>query len=154
MYWVWPLIWLAVAIIAAVAEGMTVQLVSIWFAISAAVTALVALFARPDFSMQLMLFSLLGLILLLATRPFIRGKMQVKKERTNADMVVGKTGVVIKTVGDSTDAGRVQVTGLDWAAKTPDGVHVNPGERVTVLAIEGATLVVEQEKTKSAAKAE
>lgn len=154
MYWVWPLVWLAIAIAAAVMEGVTVQLVSIWFALSAAVTAVAALLFRMDFSTQLLLFSLLGLVLLLATRPFVRRKMQVTMEHTNADMVVGKTGVVTKTVGDSLEAGRIQVTGMDWSAKTPDGAVLQPGARVTVLAIEGATLVVAPEEPKTTAQAD
>lgn len=139
----WPLVWLCVGIAAAVLEGLTVQLVSIWFAISAAVTALAALATHMDFSYQLLLFSLLGLVLLIATRPFVQRKMKVHKECTNADMVIGKTGVVTKRVGDSFAAGRVTVLGMDWSAQTPDGSVLEPGEKVTVLAIQGVKLLVE-----------
>lgn len=144
LLWQWPLLWLAVGAVAAVIEGLTVQLVSIWFALSAGITALVTLVFRPAFSIQLLVFSLLGLVLLVATRSFVRKKMQVRKERTNADRAIGETGIVTKTVGDAYIAGRVLVNGMDWAAKTQDGVSLEPGARVTVKAIQGVTLLVEK----------
>lgn len=139
----WPLIWLGVGIAAAVIEGLTVQLVSIWFALSAALTALASMIFKLDFTYQLLLFSLLGLLLLLATRPFVKRKLRVKQEHTNADMVVGKTGVVTKQVGNIESVGRVAVSGMDWAAKTADGKVLEEGAHVVVKAIEGVTLLVE-----------
>lgn len=140
----WPLAWLFVGILAALIEGATVQLVSIWFALSAAVTAVATMALDLDFSFQLMLFSLLGLLLLVATRPFVKRKMRVKKECTNADMVIGKVGMVTRPLGDAFTGGRVSVTGMDWSARTADGAPLDEGARVVVKAIEGVMLIVEK----------
>lgn len=139
----WPLAWLVIGILAALIEGATVQLVSIWFALSAAVTAVATMAFHLDFSFQLMLFSLLGLLLLVITRPFVKHKMNVTKECTNADMVIGKVGMVTQPVGDAFTAGRVSVTGMDWAARTVNGERLEPGVRVVIKAIEGVMLIVE-----------
>ena len=61
-----PIIWLALGIAFAVAEGLTVQLVSIWFAIGAAVTALVTALIDIPWPTQLLIFVIVAGVLLAA----------------------------------------------------------------------------------------
>ena len=80
-----------------------------------------------------------------ATRPFVRKVVKTCKEPTNADRVIGKTGVVTQTVDNLPGMGRVSVLGMDWSARTQDGEILEEGERVRVLAIEGVKLIVAAE---------
>ena len=73
-----PIIWLALGIAFAVAEGLTVQLVSIWFAIGAAVTALVTALIDIPWPTQLLIFVIVAGVLLVATRPLAKKLLFVK----------------------------------------------------------------------------
>lgn len=140
----WPIVWLGVGVVAAVIEGLTVQLVAIWFALSAAVIALASAFGI-NFTTQLILFVLLSALLLVCTRPLVKKKLTVQKQSTNADQVLDKVGVVLTGIDNDLGVGRVSVMGLDWAARTKDGTKLSPGARVRVLSMEGVTLTVKQE---------
>ena len=138
-----PVIWLVLGIAFAVIEGLTVQLTSIWFAVGAAVTAAVAAIFHISGQAQFWTFLIISVLLLAATRPFARRKLQVKKVNTNADRVIGQVGVVISAIDNLQAAGRVKVSGLDWSARSRSGDPIAEGCRVRVLAIDGVKLIVE-----------
>lgn len=137
-----PVLWLAAGIILAVAEGVTVQLVAIWFALGALVSAVAAVLGLP-FVGQLLIFVLVSALLLVCTRPFVKKKLQVKKQSTNADQVIGKIGIVQESIDNVAESGRVSVMGLSWSARSKDGTTIEAGSKVIVLAIEGVKLIVE-----------
>ena len=60
--------------------------------------------------------------------------------RTNADALIGKTGYVTQLVGDRD--GRIQFSGGEWSARSSEGL-IPVGTEVTVVAIDGATAVVQ-----------
>ena len=67
--------WLALAIALMVIELSTTQLVSLWFSIGAAVAAIVkAIFGDISIAWQIVIFAVVSLALLIATRPL--AKMQ------------------------------------------------------------------------------
>ncbi len=138
-----PLTWLIIAILLGVFEAVTVDLVAIWFAIGALVAIVPAAVGAP-FWVQLVVFLVVGLATLALTRPMVKRVLRVKKTSTNADMVIGMVGIVIVPIDNIAKTGRVMANGLDWAAKTDDGVPVEAQERVLIKAIEGVTLVVER----------
>lgn len=138
-----PVIWLAVGIIFAVAEGMTVQLVGIWFAIGAAVVALITAVGNISFAAQCWIFLLLSALLLVCTRPFLKKILTRQKEHTNADRVIGSVGLVKQEINNLNSAGRVFVMGLTWTARSQSGSIIPENEQVRVLAIDGVKLIVE-----------
>ena len=127
-------------VIFAVAEGLTVQLVSIWFAIGAAVTAVAAAFTGLSPTGQFWLFLAVSAVLLVATRPLVK---RGKTVPTNADRVIGQVGIVQEGIDNDLEQGRVKVDGLSWSARTADGRPLPEGTRVRVLRIEGAKVIVE-----------
>lgn len=135
------IIWIAIAIIFAVIEGVTVQLVALWFAIGAAVSALAGGIGA-DFAIQLLIFCVVSGVLLALTRPLVKKRLSTPMQRTNADSNIGKTGVVLEEVNNISATGRVNVNGLDWAARTEDDSFVAVGKKVEVLRIEGVKLIV------------
>ena len=65
------------------------------------------------------------------------------KERTNADRVVGATGIVIQDIDNVVSTGRVTVMGNSWSARSTqkDG-KIEAGSRVRIERIEGVKLLV------------
>ncbi len=91
------LVWVAVIIIAIAVETASAQLVSIWFA-GGGLAGLVAHFLHAPFWLQVIVAAVVTLILLLATRPFVRRFLQEKETHTNADRVVGSIAVVTEPI--------------------------------------------------------
>ena len=108
------IIWIIVVVLGIIIEESTSSLVSIWFSISAGI-ALV--FAISDFSIyiQLAVFAALSLILIVATRPFVKKMMLNTEVRTNVDKLYGMVGIVKKTI-EPDDKGVVKVDFQEWTA--------------------------------------
>lgn len=143
MEWVYPVIWLALIIVFVVVEAATVQLVSIWLAVGALAALVPAMMGMP-FLVQIFVFLVISALCLVCTRPFVRKVLAVKKVNTNADRVIGRTGLVTETVDNSLERGRIMVDGLSWKAKAVDNAVLESGTRVTILAIQGVTLIVKK----------
>lgn len=137
-----PILWLALGIVFAVTEGLTVQMTAIWFALGAAGGALTALLGGSPMT-QFIVFVVLAAALLIFTRPFVKRVLTVKKESTNADRLIGETAVVLEEINNDLSTGRVSVSGLGWMARSVGGGVLAEGEKVRVLSIEGVKLMVE-----------
>ena len=79
------LIWLIVIIFLAVIEIATINLVSVWFIASAIVCLFMSFFVE-SFYIQFIVFVVLGLILLVLTRPYLVKKL-VKKDETISNII-------------------------------------------------------------------
>ena len=64
--------------------------------------------------------------------------------RTGVDALLGKTGTVTEQIGPGRP-GRVKVEGEDWRGAATDASVLEPGTQVTVIQVDGTTLVVEKE---------
>ncbi|MCI8441955.1 MAG: NfeD family protein [Provencibacterium sp.] len=140
MNW-YPLLWLLLAALLLTLEFLTYQLVSIWFAAGAVVALLLSLTGMP-FSVQLACFVLVSCIALLAFRPLCRHILAGRRERTNADAVIGSEGMVTEKVDNLQGKGRVSAMGLNWSARSENGQPIAEKQPVRVLAIEGVKLIV------------
>ena len=139
--------WAALAVILFVIETATVQLVCIWFGIGALVAIPAAAFGAP-FIVQLIFFLLFSVVPLFLARPLLLKKVRPKQVATNADRVVGMTGLVLERVDNLAQSGRVSANGLDWMARAQDDSMVfEAGERVFVCAIDGVKLMVQPAHT-------
>ena len=136
-----PYIWLAVVVIMAIAEGMTAQLVSIWFVVGG-VAALIASVCSAPIWLQVALFIAVTLLTLTVTRPFVKKLMRFQKTETNADRYIGSDGLVILEINNELGQGQVNVSGSIWSARTVDGTVLPVGSKVKVECIEGVKLMV------------
>ncbi len=136
-------LWLFLGVLFAVGEGLTVQLIAIWFALGAAGAAIVAMFGASLLT-QCVVFLVLSVASLAATRPLLKSKLRVHKESTNADRVIGAVGIVGEAIDNDLARGRVSVLGLDWSARSVDGSLIEQGSKVRVLAIDGVKVIVER----------
>lgn len=140
-----PYVWIAVMIVMAVIEGVTTQLVSIWFVVGALAAAVVAFFV-PSFTLQFILFAVVSLVCLAATRPLIKKAKKTNFEPTNADRNIGKTAVVTEEINNTLGKGQVVVSGNTWTARTADNTVVPVGSEVRIDSISGVKLIVSQQR--------
>lgn len=136
------LFWLVLFVILSLFELVTVNLVSIWFAIGAIITTFVSL-ATDNIMIHLAVFTISSILLLLLTKPFVKKMKKREGVPTNLDMVIGKTGVVTEKI-EKDGIGEVKVLGKKWSAYSDKEVEEN--SKVKVLSINGVKLKVEEIK--------
>lgn len=132
--------WAVAFVILTIVEIGTYQLVSIWFAISSLLSLLCAVLGF-SIAVQGAVFVVASVILLIATRPFIRKFLKNRNVPTNADLDIGKVAVVIEEINNGI-SGRVRLNGVDWAARSTDKSVISVGSNVIVEKIDGAKLIV------------
>lgn len=133
-------IWGALFVILILVESATAQLVSIWFAVGSLAAMITSVFT--DFLwIQMLVFIIVSLILLLATRPFIK-KLRLRHEATNADSAVGQEGITIVEINNLMEEGRIKLQGLSWNARSETNQVIPIGTKVRVIRIEGVTAYV------------
>lgn len=138
------LLWLVVILILAFFEIITIGLVSVWF-IASAIVSLILSFFISNFYIQFAVFVVLGIFLLITTRPILNRIIVPKKTKTNLDRVIGMTGVVTESITKN-DIGEVKVDGKKWSAISK--IKIDVGEEVKIKAIDGVKLIVEKEGEK------
>jgi membrane protein implicated in regulation of membrane protease activity len=136
------LIWAIVAIALSVGEIVTPGLFILGPVAVAAVVAGVLALAGVGAALQLIVFIAGSLASLLFLRPIARRHLQMPAAlRTGTAALEGTKAVVLQRV--DVHGGRVRIGGEEWSARAfmEDGVY-EPGERVEVVKIEGATALV------------
>lgn len=134
------LVWLGVALALGAIEAATVDLVFIMLAGGALGGAAAAAFGL-GFPLQVVLAVVTAGLLLGVVRPL------AKRRFTTPDRVLmgtasyaGREGTVVEEVTAS--SGRVRIGGETWTARSVGDRVAQPGERVTVVRIDGATAIV------------
>jgi len=140
-YWI---LWLILIIVLSFIEVSTVNLVSIWFIASAFVSLILSLFEIP-FIIQFAVFVLLGVILMIITKPFLQKFIKPKEVKTNYDRVIGMEGIVTLEINKN-KIGEVKVDGKKWSAFSRE--HILEGENVIIDSIEGVKLCVHKLESK------
>lgn len=109
--------------------------------IAAVVTAAVAA-AGGTAELQWAVFIIGSIASLLIVRPIAQKHLTVPEQsRTGAARLVGTEAVVLQRV--DRDGGRVKIGGEEWTSKAADELaSFEPGTRVEVTRIDGATAIV------------
>jgi membrane protein implicated in regulation of membrane protease activity len=134
-------IWLIVAVVFGVGEIATLGFFLAPFAGGALVAAVVS-GAGAGAIASWAAFLVVSLVLLAALRPVaVRHLRQAPQLRTGTAALVGRNGTVVERV--TSDEGCVRIEGEIWTARPYDEDEVfEPGTRVQVLEIRGATALV------------
>lgn len=135
------IIWIAAAVVFAVVEALTFNLVTIWFAIGACAAFAVSYFGA-DVTAQLWVFVMVSVVSLALTKPLVAKKLKVRRQSTNADMIIGKTAVVTADIKHDSFGGEISVCGRPWSATAADGGDIPAGCEVEVERIDGVRAVV------------
>lgn len=139
------IVWIVLGIVFVIVEALTVQIVTIWFAIGS-VGAIVANIFKASPAVQLAIFIAVSAITLAVARPILKKCTKTTAQPTNADMLIGKTATVTEDFCGEEFRGRVKINGADWTAKSIDGKPIKNGGTVLIEAIEGVTLLVKQKE--------
>ena len=134
-------IWLIVAAILGVGEMFTLGFFLAPFAIGALVAAVLSA-AGADLAISLAAALVVSLVALTALRPVARSHRRLPPQiRTGTQRLVGCDALVLeRTTGD---AGVIKLEGEHWTARAYDTDEVfEPGQRVQVVQIKGATALV------------
>jgi membrane protein implicated in regulation of membrane protease activity len=136
-------LWMIAAGVLAVGEMLTVSFFLGPIAVAAVAAAIVALAGGPV-ALQWIVFTVMSAGSLLVLRPIARRHLRMPAQlRTGAAALVGSTAVVIDRV--DRDGGTVRLAGEVWSARSYDEDHAfEPGTRVEVLQIDGATALVHE----------
>ena len=139
-------IWLIAAVVFAVGEIATLGFFLAPFAGGALVAALVSAVGGGDL-ISLLVFLLVSGVLLAALRPIARShRRQPAQLRTGTAALVGRSAMVTERISNDEDTGCVKLEGETWTARAYDEESViEPGSRVHVIEIRGATALVTEE---------
>ncbi len=134
--------WFITFIVLLFIEIVTVNLVSIWFAIGAVAAMITASFT-DSLLIQIIVFTVVSAIVLLLTKPIVKKLRKTEIEATNSDRVVGKEAIVTKKITKDS-YGEVKVLGKYWTACS--NKTLKEEEKVIVKGIDGVKLIVEKEE--------
>ncbi len=142
----WLIIWLVLLILFIAIEIATMGLTTIWFAGGALMAAITAAVGLPIY-VQIATFLVISITMLIFTRPVAVKYFNKDRIKTNAESIVGSQAVVTSLIDNLSSTGQVRINGMEWTARTTDdNVKISEGNIVTVVAINGVKLVVEQRK--------
>ena len=135
--------WVIVAVAFAVGEILTLGFFLGPFAIAAAIAAVVSAAGAPLLVSGLVFLVASGAALV-GLRPVVRRHTRLPAElRTGTAALVGKTATVVERVDG--EGGCVKLDGEVWTAKAYlDDEVIEPGARVQVMEIRGATALVSE----------
>ena len=142
------IIWTALLVIFLVFEAITLELVTIWFAIGSVIALLLSIFGAPVI-VQVIAMVVVSVALLVVFIYLIKprlGSFGKKPEATNADRAIGSEGIVTAAIDPVRGTGLVRVRGQLWSAVTVDNQGIAEGKSVVVKEIKGVKLVVEEKE--------
>lgn len=145
MEWIVKVVWLALLILFAVGEGISVGLTSVWFA-AGSLVALIAALLGWSLWIQIVLFIVVSLLCLLAVRPLAKKYLSPQIQATNADRVIGAEARVTEEIDNIQGKGAVTIGGITWSARSAGEGTIPVGAMVKVLRIEGVKVFVELSK--------
>ena len=93
--------------------------------------------------MAIIVTSLICVAYVALGRRYVHRWVAVSKTRTNIDVIIGRTGIVLQNITNNND-GRVRVGNERWRARAEE--DIKQGEEIMVTSVNGATLVVKKTK--------
>jgi membrane protein implicated in regulation of membrane protease activity len=139
-------LWLIAAVVFAVAEVVNLSFFLFPFAIGAALAAVVEL-AGLGTPIALVVFAVFTALSFGIVRPIARRHLSTPPQiRTGTAALVGRQAIVLERIANDEGVGCVRLDGEVWTARAYDEDRVfEPGTRVHVMEIRGATALVTDE---------
>ena len=133
--------WLIIALLLAATEMATLDFTLLMMAVGALVASLMGALGF-NIVVQVLSAVAVSLALLAFVRPPIVRRLHAGPTlQTGPESLVGKSGMVLERV--TAHAGRVKLSGEVWSARSvEEAVVIEPGHKIGVAEIDGATAVV------------
>lgn len=137
----WAL-WLTLALLLAVAEVVSLDLVLIMLAVGALAAAGTAAVAPDLWWLQILVGSGVSAGMLVLLRPSVLARVRATPGyRSSTDKMVGSTGLALSEIDRG--SGEIKVDGQTWSARTyASDVIIEQGTEIEVYEIDGAIAVV------------
>src|SRR3954447_20428452 len=137
--------WVIAAVILASGEMLTMGLFLAPFAGGAAAAAILSA-TGAGATIEWAAFLVVSVVLLAALRPIAREHQRTRgRIKTGTAALVGQTATVVERIANAENVGCVRLDGEIWTARAYDDDDIiEPGTRVHVLEIRGATALVSE----------
>ena len=133
------LAWAALAIVAAIVEVLIPHF-GVIFVTAGAAGAAVAAALRLGLAPQIIVFLVVLLVSLFLLRPRLVARLDGRGVPSRTEALIGRVGVVTFDIEPIVGAGRINVEGQDWAARSVQPLAA--GTRVRVVGADGIVLEV------------
>ncbi|OEH86870.1 hypothetical protein BHU72_00985 [Desulfuribacillus stibiiarsenatis] len=133
-------IWLGITILFIILEVAVTSFLFIWFAIGALAAFLFSFFI-DNMWIQITIFVVVSTVAIFVTKPYVK-KLKVGNVKTNVEGLTGQECLVIETIDNSLDLGRVKLRDVDWRAVSIRDEIIESGVRVVIEEVEGNVLKV------------
>jgi len=135
--------WMILGIVLLGAELATGTTYILWVAVAAILMAGITFILPVAWTVQLVIFFVLSVILLVAGHKYVRPKFKGGEPSDLNDRSRTMVGTRVKAVSDfEVGKGRVQVGDTQWAASLAEG-SAKVGDELRIVSVKGATLQVE-----------
>ena len=132
--------WVGIAVVLAIVELMSLDLVLLMFALGALGAAVASGLGAPVW-VALLVFAAVSTALLFLVRPPLVERLHAGPTlQTGHQNLVGRDAIVIEPVDSR--SGRVKLASEIWSARTDGAESFDTGAEVNVIRIDGATAVV------------
>jgi membrane protein implicated in regulation of membrane protease activity len=144
-------VWVVLGVLLGVAEIFTTTFFLIMFAAGAFAAAGAAALGAPV-PVQALVFAIVSVLSVVLVRPVIsrhaRSALETGEQAFGVEALEGVTALVLERVDDG--RGLVKIDGELWSARAYDATQsFDPGERVQVIKVRGATALVWQDDISS-----
>lgn len=133
--------WIAAIVVLLILEGLTSQIVTVWFEIGA-VAGLIACTSGLPLVWQCVVFVIISALALADTGKFTKKFIKREFSPTNADRCIGETALVVEEIDNIFERGAVKINGIVWTARSVDGLPIEKDRSVRVERIDGVKLIV------------
>ncbi len=138
-------LWVIAAGVFGIGEMLTTSFFLAPFGVGAALAAMVALIGLGT-PVSWVVFVVASMLTLGLVRPIARSHLKMPPQiRTGAAALIGRQAVVLERIANHEGVGCVKIDGEVWTARAYDEDQViEPGARVQVMEIRGATALVSE----------
>ena len=138
------IVWGVIFVLTIIIEAETAELVSIWFMPGSVIALILSIYDVKTW-IQWTVFIAVSAILLILAKTVFRKKLiksSSNLEKTDTDLLIGKTAVVVEQINNVEAVGSVKVNGNTWTARMEnENDTALPGDKVVVVKITGVKLI-------------
>lgn len=133
------IVWLVLMVAFLIIEAATMGLTTIWCAVGCFAAAICSLCGVESVPVQLIIMVVVSVICFIICFIWIRPKFESLKKgnavATNADRIIGREGIVIKTISSIEGKGQIKVMGQIWSAISD--TDIEEGAKIKVVGLTG-----------------
>ena len=143
MFW----IWLAVIVVTVVIEGLTLDMVSVWFTAGAIVPLILAAVGAVGWEIQLIIFIVISTVLILTLRKVTKRLLFKNGSKEQINTIIGKQTKMIEDATEDT-MGSIKINDVVWSAKSEKDETIKKGELVEIIRVSGNKAIVKKVNVK------